>query len=209
MGDKRTGIGVVLFVRHNGNTTLPVNPSYSFHTTDAARGVTDHKVFIFFGGHPFISSDFCILDSGFRILKFFFYNIQRIIGAHLYTGWSFPPRAKITFGCFPGPSYIRPDGAFGTRQNTGPASDALVTVLDDLSSLLVLVYGSRYARISAIRLRTVAALECEGDRTVLLYCYPGGRCHLFLESLDDVHGPGVLHLTVDLTEVATDTDLFN
>jgi hypothetical protein len=119
--------------------------------------------------------------------KFFFFQIQRIVGTHLHAGGSFPSRAKVALGRFSWTSSIGPDSALGTGQNTCPAPDTFVTILDDLPRLFVLINGSCYAGVSAIGLRTVPALECKGYWTILLYRYPGGRWYLFLEGFDDVH----------------------
>jgi len=55
----------------------------------------------------------------------------------------------------------------------------------------------------------MTALQGEGDRAILLNRYPGGWRYFILEGLYDVPGPGMFHLTVNLTEVASYTDIFN
>jgi len=75
--------------------------------------------------------------------------------------------------------------------------------------LLILVYGPRYACIGTIGLRTVPAQKRKGNRATLLHRYPGWWRYLFLEGLYDVPGSGMFHLAVNLTEVASYTDIFD
>jgi hypothetical protein len=55
----------------------------------------------------------------------------------------------------------------------------------------------------------VAALQSEGNGAFLFNGYPRRRGNLILERFDNIPGPGMLNLTVNLTQVAPDTNIFN
>jgi hypothetical protein len=55
----------------------------------------------------------------------------------------------------------------------------------------------------------MTALKREGDRPILLDRNSRRRRYLLLECLDDVPGSGMFHLTVNLTKVASNTNVFN
>jgi hypothetical protein len=116
----------------------------------------------------------------------FFHDIKSGVGTDLHTGRHGPVGTKITFSGHPGAPGIGPHRALGTGKYTGPAADAFVLVMNDLTGGLILVNSTSYAGVGAIWLGTMPALQRERTGALLLHYDPGRGRYFILERLDDI-----------------------
>jgi hypothetical protein len=146
--------------------------------------------------------------SSFRHGLRFINVYQSLIGAIGDTDRYFLPLAQVAFKHFL-LFLIELEHTHGANQHTGTTADTPFIVDGNHAGLGIPGQCPGQASTHTGGIVAVLAAYRQGDDAVFLDAETGhGPGRFFLENLNQVIGPGVMELAVNLTEVAADTDLF-